>query len=119
MKCAKRGYRGVHVILAATLPVVGFVTPRVQAATWDWQPPSAAGGGSVSWANPLNWGGTAPADDLVTDVARFDKVSYFFQPNAGTVSVFGIQIGDGSTSSAAVTISGNSLSIGAGGVTQF
>lgn len=109
--------------LARTLAITALVTAvfggPVQAATKDWNPPSAGSGGSTAWATGANWGGTAPVNDLTTDIARFDQTSYNFQPNAGTTSITGIEIGDGTTATAALTLSGTSLSIGASGITKF
>ena len=90
-----------------------------QAATIDWNPPTVGGGGSVTWATGANWGGVAPVNDLTTDIARFDKTTYNFQPDAGTTSITGIQVGDGTTATANLTLSGTNLSIGAGGITKF
>jgi len=73
-------------------------------------------GTDATWATGTNWvGNTAPADDLTTDIAVFNSATYTAQPNAGTTSVNGIEIG---ASSAAVTLSGTALTIGSGGVTM-
>ena len=71
------------------------------AAVIDWN----ATGTSTAWATGGNWdGGIAPADSLTQDIARFNKTSYLFQPNAGTTSIAGIEIGDsGGTATAALT----------------
>lgn len=92
----------------------------VEAATKDWAPPVVGSGGSTLWANGTNWlGGVAPINDLTTDIARFNQMVYNFQPNADTTSVAGIEIGDGSTATGALTLSGTNLSIGASGITKF
>src|SRR5690606_40591171 len=71
-----------------------------------------------AWTFGSNWiGGIAPANDLTTDIARFNQTAYATQPNAGTISINGIQIGDGTTATTALTVSGTSLSIGSGGIT--
>lgn len=89
---------------------------HAQAATIDWKDTS----GDTVWATGSNWvGEVAPADDLATDIARFNQTSYAFQPNAGTTSIRGIEIGDGTTATAVLTLGGTALSIGAGGITVF
>ncbi len=81
----------------------------------DW----SATGTSVTWATNGNWdGNVAPANSLTQDIARFDKTSYAFQPNAGTTSIAGLQIGDGSTATSALTLAGTALSIGSSGITM-
>ncbi|MEI8036933.1 MAG: autotransporter-associated beta strand repeat-containing protein [Verrucomicrobiota bacterium] len=72
--------------------------------------------GSVTWATGTNWLlGTAPANDITTDIALFNQSSYAFKPNAGTTSINGIQIG---SSSAALTLAGTALTVGSGGITM-
>ena len=89
---------------------------HAHAAVIDWKPAS----GDAVWATGTNWiGDTAPADDLTTDLARFNQTSYAFQPNAGTRSITGLEIGDGVTATAALTLSGTALSLGASGITMF
>ncbi len=81
---------------------------------------SATAGGGSNWGTGGNWiDGTAPANDITTDIARFNQTSYNSQPNAGTSrSIAGIQIGDGTTNTAALTIGGTTLNLGAGGITM-
>jgi len=111
--CRLAGYLASAAIACTAAPVS-------QAATIDWNPPNAGGGGSVTWATGTNWtGGAAPANSLTTDIARFNGTSYNFQPNAGTTSIAGIEIGNGTTATAALTLSGTNLSIGASGITKF
>jgi fibronectin type 3 domain-containing protein len=72
---------------------------------------------STAWQTGSNWqGGAAPASSLTASVAGFDSSTYAFQPNAGTTSIAGLQIGDGSTSTAPLTIAGTALSLGAAGI---
>ena len=112
--CRLAGY------LASVAVLAWAAAPVSQAATVDWSPPNAGGGGSVTWATGTNWtGGAAPANSLTTDIARFNGTSYNFQPNAGTTSIAGIEIGNGTTATAALTLSGTNLSIGASGITKF
>ena len=83
------------------------------ATTIDWSSTAS----TTAWATAANWsGGPAPANDLTTDIARFNQTSYVSQPNAGTRSIAGIVIGDGTTTTAALTISGTALSIGGSGI---
>jgi len=85
------------------------------AATLSWD-----GDTSAAWSTGTNWAGNiSPANDLVSDIALFNLASYTNQPNAGTTGVNGIQIGDGSTSTGALTISGSALSIGSSGVSML
>jgi len=82
------------------------------AATVDW-----TGSASSNWASGSNWvGGNVPISDLITDSAGFNQVSYANQPDAGTRSVGGIQVGDGSTATAPLTISGTQLTLGINGI---
>lgn len=81
-----------------------------QASTIDWSKTAA----STDWSAGGNWvNGTAPANDLTTDIARFNQTSYGPQPLVGTASISGVIIG---TSSAAVTLSGTQLNIGSNGI---
>jgi hypothetical protein len=74
---------------------------------------------STAWQTGTNWlGGAAPAASLTASVAGFDLTSYPFQPNAGTTSIAGLQIGDGSTPAAPLTIAGTGLTVGAAGITM-
>jgi fibronectin-binding autotransporter adhesin len=87
--------------------------PSVHAATIDW-----AGGTSTAWATGGNWaGGTAPVDDLTTDIANFNLATYggnpVFAPNAGTRSISGITIG---ATNGPMTLTTTSLSIGGSGI---
>ncbi len=72
---------------------------------------------STAWQTGTNWqGGTAPVSSLTANVAGFDLTTYSYQPNAGATSIAGLQIGDGSTVTAPLTIAGTALSIGAAGI---
>src|SRR5258708_2377185 len=93
-----------------------FTASAVQATVIDW----SATAGTTSWSTGSNWvGGTAPASSLTTDIARFDKTSYLNQPTSGTRSINGIQIGDGTTATAVLTLTNTALSIGGSGITMF
>lgn len=110
-----------HTLELATGMVVALILGNVAyGETRDWAPATAGGGGTSAWATGTNWlGGIAPANDLTTDIARFDRTSYNVQPNAGTTSVSGIEIGDGTTAAAALTLAGAQLTLGASGVNMF
>lgn len=101
--------------LATTLIVAVTITPALHASTFSWD-----GSDSTDWATGTNWtGDIAPANDFVTDIALFNLASYTNQPNAGTTNITGIQIGDGATSTGALTLSGTSLTIGASGISML
>ena len=95
--------------LGMTLVSHGAVTP----ITWS----GASGTDATAWADGTNWvGGIAPTDDLITDLAVFDLADFTGkQPNAGTRSVTGLQIGSGSATGA-LTLSGTQLTLGASGI---
>lgn len=83
---------------------------------------ASGGGGNNSWTNGANWtGGTAPANNLTDDIAVFDLSSYPRQPTANSVSINGIRIGNGSTATAPLTISGSGtgLAIGSSGISML
>ncbi|HEX4123582.1 MAG TPA: autotransporter-associated beta strand repeat-containing protein [Tepidisphaeraceae bacterium] len=102
------GLLAVLVLLLGT----GFVQ-SAHAALIPW-----SGTDSSTWTDGGNWAGTPPANDLTTDTAEFDLTTYPNQPNAGTTSVNGIQIGDGTTATAALTLTTTALSLGSGGITD-
>ncbi len=89
------------------------ISAQADVISWD-------GDTSTDWALGDNWGGgVAPADNLTTDIARFNLASYAggppFAPTSGTRSITGIQIG--STSGAlTITTSTTGLSLGASGI---
>lgn len=97
---------------AACLAVLAAYGQHAAAATIDW-----TGATDSTWATGANWvGGVAPKSDVYTDIARFNQTSYTNQPDAGTRSVRGIQVGDGTTVTAPLTISGTQLTLGVGGI---
>jgi fibronectin-binding autotransporter adhesin len=76
-------------------------------------------GSTVNWTDTGNWiNGVAPADSLTTDIALFNKASgnYSRQPDVGTTSVLGIEVGNGTTAASLVNFSGTQLSIGSSGI---
>ena len=102
--------------LALVVAALALTPVAAGAAVVDWSGTAAA----TDWGTGTNWvGDAAPANDLTTDIARFAQTSFVNQPDAGTTSVNGIRLGDGTTTAAAMTISGTALSIGSGGVTMF
>lgn len=95
--------------LGMSLASHGALTPVV----WS----GASGTDATTWADGTNWiGSVAPADDLVTSSAVFALADFTGkQPNAGTRSVGGIQIGSGAATGA-LTVSGVQLTLGASGI---
>jgi autotransporter-associated beta strand protein len=88
---------------------------NTRAATLSW-----TGATDTTWATGTNWtGNTAPTNDITTDIALFNLAVYTNQPNAGTTSIAGIQIGDGSTTTGALTLSGTALTIGSSGISML
>ena len=102
---------------ALALLVFTTSSRKAWSTTIDWSSTAA----TTAWATGSNWvGGTAPTNDLNTDIARFDKTSYSSQPTSGTTrSINGIQIGDGTTATATLTLTNTALSIGSSGITMF
>ncbi|CAN5323663.1 hypothetical protein BH09VER1_BH09VER1_37490 [soil metagenome] len=98
----------IKFFLAPTL-MFGVVS-TLNAADFTWNPPTAGSGGTISWNDAPNWGGSVPANDLTSDIAVFNSTTaYNFQPNldAFTVqSINGLQMGGAST--VAVTLSAGS-----------
>ena len=87
--------------------------PAQAATTLTWNSTAS----TTAWATGANWiGGSAPANDLTTNIALFDSTSYTSQPNYGTTSINGIAVGDGTTATAPLTLSGTALTIGDGGI---
>ena len=94
-------------LVTAVGALAGAASPLAHAASISW----SSTAGSTDWATGSNWvGGIVPS---AADVAVFNQGSYASQPNAGTSSVGGILVG---SSSAPVTISGTSLTIGSDGL---
>jgi hypothetical protein len=103
--------------LAVTVATFGACVEATQAAVIDWSSTAA----TTSWNTGSNWVfGTAPADSLITDIARFNQTSYVNVPTVNADrSINGIQIGDGTTATGPLTISNNNLLyIGSGGITM-
>ncbi len=98
----------------ACLGLVLASATSVQATVISWD-----GDTSIAWALGDNWGGgVAPADDITTDIARFNLPSYagpLFAPTSGTRSITGIQIGSAS-GALTITTSSTGLSLGASGI---
>ena len=100
-------------LLTTSLGMACVSHGAVNPITWS----GASGTDPTAWADGTNWvGNAAPTDDLVTDAAVFDLADFTGkQPNAGTRSVAGIQIGSG-TATGALTLSGTALTLGASGI---
>jgi autotransporter-associated beta strand protein len=109
-------FRHVRLLIAAAGCFAGVITQPAVAATVSWD-----GDTSSAWASGSNWvGGTPPANDTTSDLAAFVFGSLpSFQPDAGTTSVTGLVIGDGSTTMPDFGISGTSLTLGGSGITKL
>lgn len=104
------------VTFALVFLIFASFSVKAWSATIDWSSTAA----TTALATGTNWiGGTAPTNNLTSDIARFDQTSYLSQPNAGTTSINGIQIGDGATVTATLTLTNTALSIGGSGITMF
>ena len=93
---------------------LAFVAPA-GAASVTWSGASVTD--ATVWSDGTNWtGSVAPVDDLITDLAVFDLPDFTGkQPNAGTRSVAGLQVGSGSATGP-LTLSGTQLTLGASGI---
>ena len=103
----------VRRLLSGSAIVLSFFG-MARAAQIGW-----SGTTNTTWATGTNWAGTAPANSITTDTALFNLTTYPNQPNAGTTSIAGIQIGDGTTATAPLTLSGTQLTIGATGINMM
>jgi autotransporter-associated beta strand protein len=104
----KRGFA-----LAAALAAAFALAPDARALTIDW-----SGVSDTVWSNNGNWSGSqAPADSLLTDIARFNLASYTNQPSVTAARrVNGIII---DSASGPLTIGGpGALTIGSSGITM-
>ncbi|WPJ96754.1 autotransporter-associated beta strand repeat-containing protein [Coraliomargarita algicola] len=117
MKNTPQTYLGLrttsgYILSAVTVSLITSLSAHADVISWD-------GDTSVTWTDGDNWsGGVAPADSLLTDIARFDVGSYggsTYAPNVGTTSVYGIQIGSANGN---FTMDGATLSLGGGGIVQ-
>src|SRR4051812_24698532 len=73
-------------MLALVVAVLTSLGTSAKAAIINWN-----GSTSAAWTSGVNWtGGTAPANDLLTDIASFNLPTYggnpVFAPDAGTVN---------------------------------
>lgn len=100
-------------LLLTSLGMAFSSQAAVTPITWS----GISGADATVWADGTNWsGGAAPADDIVTASAVFNLADFTGkQPNAGTRSVAGLQIGNGSATGL-LTISGIQLTLGASGI---
>ena len=96
----------------AVLAPAGFSVPSIIDFT------ATASSSTSNWTQTGSWsGGTVPADDLVTHIARFNQETYNSSPKLPAArSIAGLIIGDGTTATAALTFTGSALSIGASGI---
>jgi autotransporter-associated beta strand protein len=115
IKVAQTVARNRRLAPAAALLAAMLASQSVNANSISW-----TGATDTTWATATNWSGsTAPTNDLLADIALFNQTTYTNQPNAGTTSINGIQIGDGTTSTGALTLSGTSLTIGSSGISML
>ncbi len=107
-----KSFRVAAAALATALLAGSPSIPSARAATVDWN------GANATWATGANWtGGVAPANDLTSDIARFNLASYTAMPNAGNANINGLIFGDGSTATAAITLgSTTNFTIGSSGI---
>ena len=83
---------------------------------------AAHAAGSKTWSNTAVWGnsgawigGIAPVNNLTGDIAVFNSTTFSFQPTlSGSSNLNGIQIGDGTVNTGALTFSGAALALGLG-----
>lgn len=107
--------RRIALLSLAPVTLVAVLPLAANAATISWD-----GSASTAWATGANWtGDVAPANDLVSDVAQFNLAAYGNQPDAGTTSVAGVQVGDGTTVTGGLSLGGTALTIGTGGVSML
>jgi|GEM_PF-2226021 len=98
-------------LAVAVVTLAGLQTAKADVR--EWNPPTS----SSDWSLGDNWGGTAPLDDLTSDIAWFRLASYTNkQPDAGARSIAGLEIGDDVLETGALTLSGTGLGIGAEGI---
>lgn len=83
-----------------------------QAASYTW-----SGATSTDWSVGTNWGGTAPADDLTTDIAVFNSAFSNMPTLFADRSVNGLNIGS-SIGQASGIYGDFTLALGAGGITN-
>src|SRR5205085_2836041 len=97
-------------LLALAVASVLGLSSMSHAAVITWS------GAGTTWATGSNWvGGVAPANNLTSDIARFDSATHGTNPTAGTTSVLGVQIGSNSNF---FSLGGTNLSIGASGISM-
>ena len=105
----------LRIRIAVLLALAAFLAPVSSwAAEQSWKNNAA----STAWGTGSNWmSGTAPVDSTTTDTVLFNQTSYISQPNYGTTSIAGITVGNGTTSTAALTLTGTTLTLGTSGIT--
>lgn len=99
-----------NAVFVSLLAVLSGLGHSAQAATKTWNNTNTA------WATPADWDGGAPANNIDDDIALFNSATFSKQPNYGTTSVNGIQVGDGATVTGNLTFSGSSLTLGSSGI---
>lgn len=76
------------------------------------------GNTATTWSSNSSWvGGVAPANSLTQDTALFNNLKFNFTPSTATTSISGITVGDGNTTTGALSFNNAALTIGASGIT--
>ena len=107
----------LEIRIAVLLALAGSASlvPHARAQTEQSWKNNAA---STTWATGSNWvSGTAPVSSTTTDTVLFNQTSYTSQPDYGTTSIAGITVGNGTTNTAALTLTGTTLTLGTSGIT--
>jgi autotransporter-associated beta strand protein len=104
----------IRIAVLLALAAACFAPMSSWATEQSWKSNAA----STAWGTDSNWvSGTAPSNSTTTDTALFNQTSYNNQPNYGTTSIAGITVGDGTTNTAALTLTGTTLTLGTSGIT--
>ena len=118
-RCRRHYLQALAVLAAGMAGLCGTAA----ATTIDWS--GADSTNNLNWSNGNNWvDSTAPADDLTTDVARFNLVDYtgILPTIEATRSVAGLEIGDGTTATGTFSLTlapTFTLTLGGSGINMF
>ncbi|MCF7863666.1 MAG: autotransporter-associated beta strand repeat-containing protein [Kiritimatiellales bacterium] len=109
-------------VIDRPLDAAGVLAEALRASILDFNGSQSTGS---AFATAADWdGGVAPAKDLVTNIARFNKTSYANQPTNANYILNGLIFGDGTTATADTTISisgadGQQLKLGNNGIAMY
>jgi len=114
----KNRVRAAAVLAIAAAAGNAYFAHTARADVIDW-----TGNTSITWATASNWIGTH-TPPLTTDIARFDRTSYSFQPTATSGQVIdGLISGDGTTQTANIIITtstaSNRMTVNGSGIVMF